>query len=209
MLVDFQKKYGLVADGIIGKKTATKIKEVFGLTDIQTAYFLGQGSVETSDFKLKRENGRYSESQLKKYFSYYKNRPEEAQQDAYNEVVIFNKVYADKNRSKNLALGNTQIGDGYKFRGNSAGQTTGRYNHQVVANKVKDQSIMDNPDNLWKNYYLESFDIYLKDKKVYPLMTDISRKTSDLITSKVNGPAKVHAEKRYERTQHYYKLLTK
>ena len=86
MLVDFQKKYGLVADGIIGKKTATKIKEVFGLTDIQTAYFLGQGSVETSDFKLKRENGRYSETQLKKYFSYYKNRPEETQKDALQSV---------------------------------------------------------------------------------------------------------------------------
>ena len=208
MIIDFQKKYGLVTDGIIGKKTALKIKEVFSLNDIQTAYFLGQGSVETSNFTLKRESGRYSESQLKQYFSYYQNRPNEAKQDAGKEVVIFNKVYADKNRSKSLALGNINEGDGYKFRGNSAGQTTGRYNHQVVANKVNNQNIMIDPDILWKDYYLESFDIYLKDKKVYQLMTDISQTTSDLITSKINGPKKVHADKRYNEMVRYYKIIT-
>jgi len=208
MIIDFQKKYGLVTDGIIGKKTALKIKEVFSLNDIQTAYFLGQGSVETSNFTLKRENGKYTENQLKEYFSYYKNRPNEAKKDAGKEIVIFNKVYADKNRSKSLALGNINEGDGYKFRGNSAGQTTGRYNHQVVANKVNNQSILIDPDILWKDYYLESFDIYLKDKKVYKLMTDISQTTSDLITSKVNGPKKVHADKRYNEMVRYYKIIT-
>ena len=45
------------------------------------------------------------------------------------DVIIANKVYADENRSDSNKLGNTQQGDGYKFRGRGIKQLTGRSNY--------------------------------------------------------------------------------
>lgn len=209
MIKLFQIKKGLKPDGIIGPITAKAVRDYFKLSNEQAAHFLGQGSIETSNFTRKRERGNYTEAQLLKHFSYYKKRPNEAKADAGKEVVIFNKVYADVNRSASLKLGNTQLGDGYKFRGNAAGQLTGRFNHQAFANHVKDQRIMLDPDIVWKDYYFESFDFFLRSNNVYSLMQGVGRATCDKVTAKINGPAKTDAEKRYQATQKFYLMLIK
>lgn len=219
MLVDFQKKYGLLPDGILGEKSAKKIRDVFGFTNIEAAHFLGQGSVESDFFQLKRESGNYSVALLRSTFSYYRDRTQEAFQDGRKvnekslsierQKIIFNKVYDDKNRKPGYKLGNVKIGDGWLFRGNAAGQTTGREEHQDLANHLKDQSIMTNPDVVWDKYYFEAFIFYLNSKKVFGKMKDVSRQSCNAVTLAINGKAMMHADLRYERTQYFYKLLTK
>lgn len=219
MLIDFQKKYGLKQDGDLGPATAKKMREVFKMSTIETAHFLGQGSVESGFFSLKRESGNYSVSGLKETFSYYKNRPSEAQSDGRKpnekalstsrQKIIFDKVYDDKNRMPGYELGNTKIGDGWLFRGNAAGQTTGRREHQELANHLKDQRIMINPDIVWDEYYFEAFLYYLRSNNVFSKMKDVSRQSCNAVTLAINGKAMKHAILRYERTQHFYNLLNK
>ncbi|MEG0697973.1 MAG: hypothetical protein RR447_12615 [Algoriella sp.] len=81
MLVDFQKNNGLLPDGKLGEKTAKKMREVFKMTIFEAAHFLGQGSVESDFFQLKRESGNYSVALLRSTFSYYRDRPQEAYAD--------------------------------------------------------------------------------------------------------------------------------
>ncbi|MGV0964888.1 hypothetical protein [Empedobacter falsenii] len=219
MLVDFQKKYGLVPDGKLGEQTAKKIRNVFGFTNVEAAHFLGQGSVESDFFTLKRESGNYSVALLRSTFSYYRDRPKEASTDGRGvnekplsidrQKVIFNKVYDDKNRRPGYKLGNVKVGDGWLFRGNAAGQTTGRDEHQELADYLNDQSIMINPDIVWEKYYFEAFWYYLYSKNVFAKMKDISRQSSNVITLAINGKAMMHALLRHERTEYFYKLLTK
>ncbi len=86
-----------------------------------------------------RENLNYSCDALKATFSYYGDRPSEADADgrcgdhAANQVQIGNKAYADR-----LGNGSVESGDGYTFRGGSYIQTTGRYNYQVLCDGIKD-----------------------------------------------------------------------
>ena len=219
MLIDFQKKYSLNPDGKLGEKSAKKIRDVFKLSNIEAAHFLGQGSVESDFFQLKRESGNYSVALLRSTFSYYRDRPKEAFEDGRGvnekslsierQKVIFNKVYDDKNRKPGYKLGNIKVGDGWLFRGNAAGQTTGREEHQELANHLKDQEIMVNSDKVWQDYYFEAFIFYLKSKNVFGKMKDVSKKSCDAVTLAINGKAMMHADLRMERTQHFYSLLIK
>ena len=49
-------------------------------------------------------------------------------------------------------LGNTQIGDGKKFKGAGYLQLTGRSNYQALANYLGDQSVMQGVDYVANNY---------------------------------------------------------
>jgi putative chitinase len=63
--IKFQLQYGLVADGVIGKKTLNKIKQVLNIPSNQAlAHFLGQVAHETANFNLDTENLNYSAAGL-------------------------------------------------------------------------------------------------------------------------------------------------
>ncbi len=64
-----------------------------------------------------------------------------------------NYVYDDANRPPRYRLGNTQAGDGWRFRGRGIKQLTGRDNYQEFSDYFRDEwddevSIVDNPDLL-------------------------------------------------------------
>lgn len=186
MVKDFQKKHQLDDDGIVGKNTARKIAEVFNLK--HPALFLGQLSHESTRFTKVREEGhKYTAKRLQEVFSYYRNRPVEASQDAFNEKAIFNKVYYDKNRKKGYELGNIHPTDGWYFRGNGPLMLTGRSNHKkfetwlVSKGKLKSGALMNNPDKLWRDFYFESAIWFFEVNNLFSI-TDVKK-----LSLRVNG----------------------
>ena len=77
---------------------------------------------------------------------------------AANEEMIANVVYDDKNCSQKRKLGNTQVGDGWRFRGRGMIQITGReaYTH---ANKYTEELLRKNIINSDKDASLVGTDI--------------------------------------------------
>lgn len=192
MLVDFQKKYGLVADGKFGPITAKKITEVFKIK--HPAQFFGQVCHESLDLTLKEENLNYSASRLlqvfPKYFNLtnvnrYANKPQE----------IGNRVYGGR-------MGNKNPNDGYYFRGRGAIQLTGCDNYKSFENWLvqkglcKPNEIMLNPDLVWKEFYIESA-IWFFDKNNLWNITDVT-----ILTKRINGGTN-GLQDRINRTQKY------
>lgn len=100
----------------------------FGIySDLVLAYILATARVEVGkSFDPKtRENMNYSAERLLQVFPKYFTI-QEAQSYAYQPEKIANKVYANR-----LGNGDEKSGDGWKFRGNSLPQLTGRTNHRL------------------------------------------------------------------------------
>ena len=96
------------------------------------AGFMAQCAHESNDFRNLEENLNYSVENLLKVFPrYFGKGKEDPAQYARNPQKLANYVYMDVNRSKNGALGNTQPGDGWRFRGGGIKQLTGRNNYAV------------------------------------------------------------------------------
>lgn len=192
MLIDFQKKYGLVPDGKFGPLTAKKIIEVFKIK--YPAEFFGQVCHESADLTLKEENLNYSAKRLleifPKYFDLtnvnrYANKPQD----------IGNRVYGGR-------MGNKNPNDGYYFRGRGALQLTGRDNYKLFENWLvektlcKTNDIMLNPDLVWKDFYIESAIWYFDKNNLWDI-TDI-----ETLTKRVNGGLNGYQD-RLQRTKKY------
>ncbi len=178
MLVDFQKKYGLVADGIIGKKTATKIKEVFKIK--HPAQFFGQICHESLDLTLFEENLSYTASRLQEVFPKYFPTYSKAKEYERNPQKLGNLVYGNR-------MGNSNPNDGYYFRGRGAIQLTGRSNYKAFENWLvskglcKKNEIMLNPDLVFQKFYIESAIFFFDTNNLWNI-TDVLK-----LTKKVNG----------------------
>ncbi|WP_313386890.1 glycoside hydrolase family 19 protein [Chishuiella sp.] len=178
MLIDFQKKYGLVADGVFGKNTARKIAEVFNIK--YPALFFGQVCHESTNLTLKEENLNYTASRLQEVFPSYFKTYSKAKEYERNPKKLANLVYGGR-------MGNINPNDGYYFRGRGAIQLTGRDNYKEFENWLvkkglcKPNEIMNNPDLVWKEFYIESA-IFFFDKNN---LWNISNVTT--LTKRVNG----------------------
>ncbi|WP_334086530.1 hypothetical protein [Helicobacter typhlonius] len=117
-----------------------------------------------------------------------------------NEVVIGNKIYADKNRSDKSKLGNIQQGDGYKFRGRGIKQLTGRDHYTKFSKYAKNKNWVDtfdyfvnNPDSITTNgkFALLSAVYFWNSKELYKIADKQSENNTNeivkQITKKVNG----------------------
>ena len=99
-------------------------------TTNRIAGFMAQCAHESGDFRVLEENLNYSAETLASVFGrYFGAAPKRsAAEYARNPQKIANYVYMDEFRSPSSRLGNTQPGDGWKFRGGGIKQLTGRSN---------------------------------------------------------------------------------
>jgi len=103
-------------------------------TPLRVAAFISQCAHESRDFTALEENLNYSENALNSVFGrYFGPGKRNAAEYARNPEKIANYVYMDEFRSKSGALGNTQPGDGWRFRGRGLKQLTGRNNYSRFA----------------------------------------------------------------------------
>lgn len=104
----------------------------YGVTKKTLPAFLANVGVESGEFSKKSESLNYSAQALKDTFSYYRLNPALADvhgrtpKHTANQVLIGNTVYWDQNRSANRKLGNDLETDGFKYRGGSFAQLTGK-----------------------------------------------------------------------------------
>lgn len=98
------------------------------------AGFISQCAHESRDFTATEENLNYSQGALERVFGrYFGAGKRNATEYARNPEKIANYVYMDEYRSARGALGNTQAGDGWRFRGGGLKQLTGRNNYEGFA----------------------------------------------------------------------------
>jgi putative chitinase len=109
--------------------------EKYGVNSpLRLAHFLAQTAHESGGFRLTEENLNYSADSLNKVFpKYFKNAGRDAQEYHLQPEKIANVVYASR-----MGNGDTDSGDGYKFRGRGLIQLTGRSNY---TNFAKDNGI--------------------------------------------------------------------
>lgn len=166
---------------------------------LRLAHFLAQTAYESSNFAVTRENMNYGSSRLLKVFPRHFNK-DTAKLYAKNPIAIANKVYANR-------MGNTEIGDGWKYRGRGYIQLTGKANYAEL-DKLVPEDLIDNPDLVAGKYAMFSAGYFWSSRK----LNAIADKGSDLatitnITSKINGG--IHGlEGRIENFNEFYGLLT-
>jgi putative chitinase len=108
--------------------------DMFKKYDINTtnriAGFMAQCAHESMDFRVLEENLNYSVDALNRVFPLYFGAPPKRNPAEYarNPQKLANYVYMDEFRTPNGRLGNTQPGDGWRFRGGGIKQLTGRNN---------------------------------------------------------------------------------
>lgn len=103
----------------------------YNITTIErVAGFVAQTAHESNNYRTLEENLNYSAKRLVEVFPRYfgpgKRNPAEY---ANNPEKLANYIYMDEFRSKSGAMGNTQPGDGWRFRGRGLKQLTGRDNY--------------------------------------------------------------------------------
>jgi predicted chitinase/peptidoglycan hydrolase-like protein with peptidoglycan-binding domain len=108
-------------------------------TPARLAHFLAQVLHESGAFEIEWENMSYGARRLLEVFGAGRHSAGvtsgEAQALAHRPEAIAERVYGLGNPRKARALGNTQPGDGFRYRGGGLLQTTGRANYRRMGQK--------------------------------------------------------------------------
>lgn len=219
-IAEFQKKYGLAADGIIGFKTLTKMKEVWKReTYEEVVNYLGQVYIESDKFTRTLENLNYSAKRMLEIFksTFDTNRdkwlsPQEKEKvkDLLgNPIKIGNFVYANRNGNSNEASG-----DGYKYRGASGLQLTGRRNYELFSKWLGLNRTLTAEEvaekYFWEAglYYFEVNNLWKIAKKVD--VNSITKLSKAINLGNPNSPnTPNHLKERIEETLKFNKLIKK
>lgn len=197
----FQLQYGLVSDGILGKKTLNKIKEVLLIdTNEQLAHFIGQCTVESGNFELDTENLNYSTKGLQTIFKKYFATPESTIGYARNPKKIANKVYANR-----MGNGSELSGEPSKYIGRGAIQLTGKNNYRLFSKFIGEDCLI-KPELVANKYFFESAKFYFDTNKIWKYATTVDVESITLISKKVNGGTNGLNE-RIDKTFEIYQLL--
>jgi putative chitinase len=161
-------------------------------TPLRLAHFLAQVMYETGGLIKEEEYGNYSKERLLTLFAGRRHHVtwEEAAAIEHKPELIFERLYGIGGGSNNpriLAreLGNTEAGDGYRYRGRGILQTTGRGNYRRMSEKCgvdfeANPDLVLSPEHALKPALAE----WTEDK----LNAAADRNDIIAITRKINGP---------------------
>ncbi len=130
-----------------GKQNVQKLHDIvecintyslrFGVnTNLRMAHFIGQLSVETSNFKKTEETFNYSSKRLMEVFPRYFKSIASTLPYLGNPEAIANLVYGSRPNFDNDAPG-----DGFRFRGRGFIQVTGKYNYKKFTQWYNEQGL--------------------------------------------------------------------
>lgn len=171
-------------------------------SNLRIAHFLSQIHHESGGFKSVYENLNYSAERLMSVFPKYFKTTEEAKKYSRKPELIANKVYANR-----MGNGDESSGDGWKFRGRSYIQLTGKNNY-IEFGKNINKDLVNNPDAVAEQYPLIAAAWFWNIRKLNMLAdegqsSEVVRKITKVINGGVNG-----LEHRISLFNYYYKRLT-
>ncbi len=182
---ELQGKCGVSADGQFGPNTARAIANFYKLSPEGAAHFLGQCHHESGGFRRTEENLNYSANALRKRFSRYFKTDEQSEEYARQPEKIANYVYMDVNRK--YALGNTQDGDGWLWRGRGFIQCTGRFNYRAFASEMRLPEVMDSPDLVATEYAMESALWFFQKNNIWKHCKHVNDEAIEKVSRIING----------------------
>jgi putative chitinase len=193
------KLKGHIPDSIIAQIPDTAAR--FGITNVlRLSHLLGQAAHESGHWKAFSENLNYSADGLKKIFpKYFPGNISESY--SRNPEKIANKVYSSR-----MGNGDEASGDGWKYRGRGALQTTGKSNYQEF-DKIVEENILENPDLVAGKYALASAAFFFQKNGLWSICDKgSSNEVITLISKRVNGGT-IGLPERLKLTKEYYSLL--
>lgn len=130
----------LGTEGSDGRKAEmVKAMDAGGITDQKSkAMLMANVDHESRGFTRNEENLSYSAKGLQEVFPKYYKTAEAARADEGNPEAIANTVYGGR-------MGNSEVGDGYKYRGRGAIQLTGKAQYAAMGKKLG-IDLVNNPD---------------------------------------------------------------
>ena len=181
-LKSLQTKIGVKPDGSFGPGTMKAAMKFYKLTPLRAAHFFGQVAHETGGFNAFSENLNYSAQGLQTTFGkYFPGNLEESY--ARNPEKIANRVYASR-----MGNGNEASGDGWKFRGRGALQTTGKLNYIALSKNLKNPEILTNPDLVAIDFAFESALYFFGSNNLWAICDNgIDDKTITTLSKRING----------------------
>ena len=195
-----EKLKGHIPDSVIAQIPETAEKFQIN-TPLRLAHFLSQCSHESAGFKVFQENLNYSASGLKNIFSkYFPGNLNESY--ARQPQKIASRVYGGR-----MGNGVESTGEGYKFRGRGALQTTGKENYKKLGNFLG-VDLIDNPDLVATKYQLSSAAFFFESNKLWSICDKGA--TSDVVTQltkRINGGT-IGLTDRIKHFNEFYKLLS-
>lgn len=200
-LKSLQQKIGATPDGEFGPGTMKAAMQYYKMTPARAAHFFGQTAHETGGFTIFVENLNYSSKGLKETFGkYFPGNLNEMY--ARNPEKIANHVYANRMGNRNEASG-----DGFKFRGRGALQTTGHDNYVAFAQSLNRPEILQHPDLVATEYSFESAIFFFDKNKLWTICDQgVDDKAILALTKKINGGVNGLAD-RSEKTKKYYQYV--
>ena len=200
-LIKLQEKIGVTADGVFGPGTLKAAMAFFKLSKERAAHFFGQCGTETGEFKVYSENLNYSAKGLQNTFGKY-FPGNLADLYARNPEKIANRVYASR-----IGNGDEKSGDGWKFRGRGALQTTGKSNYTAFADYLKLPDLINTPDLVATTYSFESAFFFFEKNKLWSICDKGVNDDAILsLTKRVNGGTN-GLDHRNALTKKYYSWL--
>lgn len=198
--MDINKLKGSIPDSVLAQIPTIVTK--FGInTPLRLAHFLSQCAHESGDFRVTTENLNYSADGLKKTFSkYFPGTLNETY--ARHQPAIANRVYANR-----MGNGDEKSGDGYKFRGRSYLQITGRNNY-VEFSAIIGENCVKQPDLLSTKYALAAAAWFWDSRKINVAAdTGATVESIKSVTKIING-GYIGLPDRIDKFNKFYQILS-